>query len=200
MPAMSWRTVTPANPVFDELGTPSHVGILAEIFRLRHATHRSLHPTHSVSARGRLAAPLTARHHLDDTPCSPNSPYGLAAHEAAHVLMIGVGLERSTAIHAAEEKIAPEIYLLPRGEAELYRCRARDGATHEVRLRRHRKLNRDFPQFESPLVETGLALRGEVAGVPFLALAQRDLLAEVEAALVRDPRAIIAAPGAPIIP
>src|SRR6185437_15742021 len=76
MPAMSWRIVTPANPVFDELATPSHVGILAERFRTRFASHRSLHPTHSVAALGRRAAALTSGHHLDNTPCSLNSPYG----------------------------------------------------------------------------------------------------------------------------
>jgi hypothetical protein len=36
--------------------------------------------------------------------------------------------------------------------------------------------------------------------MPWQAVAQSDLLAEVFAALERDPRAIIAPPGAPIIP
>ena len=200
MPTMSWRIVTPQNPVFDELATPSHVGILAETFRTRYASHRSLHPTHSVAAHGRLAAHLTAGHHLDDTPCSRESPYGRATQENAHVLMLGVGLERCTAIHHAEETIAPEIYLKPPLEAELYECRSRSGETYRVRLRRHLKLNRDFPQFARPLTETGRLRRGEIAGAPFLAVSQRDLLAEVRAALARDPRAIITPPGAPIIP
>ncbi len=39
MLAMSWRTVTPANPVFDELATASHVGIMPEIFG-SHTRHR----------------------------------------------------------------------------------------------------------------------------------------------------------------
>jgi aminoglycoside 3-N-acetyltransferase len=200
MPAMSWRIVTPANPVFDELSTPSHVGVLAERFRTRYASHRSLHPTHSVAALGTLADDLTSGHHLDDTPCSPNSPYGRATREDAHVLMIGIGLERCTAIHHAEEMIAPDVYLKPPEEAELYQCRSRAGLTHQVRLRRHVKLNRDFPQFARPLAEKERLARGELAGTPFMAVAQRDLLAEVSAALRRDPRAIIAPPGAPIIP
>lgn len=200
MPTMSWRTVTPANPVFDELETPSHVGVLAETFRTRYASHRSLHPTHSVAARGRLSFALTSGHHLDDTPCSPNSPYGRATGEAAYVLLLGIGLERCTAIHHAEEMIAPDVYLKPPAEAEIYECRSREGVVHRVRLRRHIKLNRDFPQFARPLLEKGQMVRGEVAGTPFMAVSQRDLLAEVSAALVRDPRAIIAPPGAPIVP
>jgi aminoglycoside 3-N-acetyltransferase len=200
MPTMSWRIVTPAIPFFDELATPSHVGVLAETFRTGYASHRSLHPTHSVAARGRLAGYLTAGHHLNDTPCSPQSPHGRAMSEDAHLLLIGIGLERCTAIHLAEEMIAPEVYLKPPEEAEIYDCRNRSGQTHRVRLRRHLKLNRDFPQFTRPLAAAGKLCRGEISGTPFLAVSQRDLLAEVSAALERDPRAIIAPPGAPIIP
>jgi aminoglycoside 3-N-acetyltransferase len=200
MPAMSWRIVTPANPVFDELATPSHVGVLAETFRTGFASHRSLHPTHSVALCGKSAESLSSGHHLDDTPCSPNSPYGRAAAMDAHVLMIGIGLERCTAIHHAEETIAPDIYVKPAAEAELYECRDRHGTAHPVRLRRHIKLNRDFPQFAAPLAARGLSRRGAVAGTPWLAVTQRDLLDTVSAALRRDPRAIIAPPGAPIIP
>lgn len=200
MPTMTWRVVTPQSPVFDELATPSHVGVLAETFRTRYASHRSLHPTHSVAALGRLAAPLTSGHHLDDTPCSPNSPYGKATGEDAHVLLIGIGLERCTAIHHAEETIAPEVYLMPPAEAEIYRCCNRAGVVHSVRLRRHLKLNRDFPQFTAPLASKRLMTRGELAGTPWMAVAQRDLLSEVSQALRRDPRAIIAPVGAPVIP
>jgi aminoglycoside 3-N-acetyltransferase len=200
MPTMTWRVVTPASPFFDELGTPSHVGILAERFRLDYATHRSLHPTHSVAAYGRLADHLTSSHHLDDTPCALSSPYGKARKTDAHVVLLGTGLERCTAIHHAEEVIAPGVYLAPPEQAELYRCRNRGGITHEVRLRRHLRLNRDFPQFAAPLAERGRLRRGEIAGTPWLAISQRDLLDEVITALERDPRAIIAPPGAPIIP
>ena len=95
--------------------------VLAERFRLDYASHRSLHPTHSVAAYGRLAAHLTSTHHLDDTPCALTSPYGKARQEDAHVVLLGVGLERCTAIHHAEEIVAPEVYLAPPEQAELYR-------------------------------------------------------------------------------
>jgi aminoglycoside 3-N-acetyltransferase len=200
MPTMTWRIVTPQSPLFDELATPSHVGVLAETFRTRYASHRSLHPTHSVAAYGKLAGRLTDGHHLDDTPCSLNSPYGKATREDAHVLLLGIGLERCTAIHHAEEMVAPDVYLKPPAEAERYQCRSRDGLLYDVRLRRHLKLNRDFPQFTEPLFRKGRLVEGDIAGTPWLAVSQRDLLAEVTAALERDPRAIIAPPGAPVIP
>ncbi len=99
MPTMTWRTVTPEQPYWGELETPSHTGVLTEIFRTRYASGRSIHPTHSVAGLGPAAPLLLSRHHIDNTPVSANSPYGLMRDYEAYVLMIGVGLETATAIH-----------------------------------------------------------------------------------------------------
>ena len=192
MPAMSWRIVTPSHPVFDELATPSHVGIMAETFRMKYAAARSLHPTHSVAAVGPATPTLLSRHHVDDTPVSSNSPYGLMRDYDAFILLLGVGLERATAIHHAEEIIAPDIYLHPRHEAESYECRDRHGTSVTVRLRRHYRLNRDFPQFEPRLREKGQLMAGDVSETPWRLMSVRDLLREVFAALIDRPDAIIA--------
>src|SRR5947209_7277892 len=45
MPTMTWRTVTPAQPTWDEMEMPSHTGVLSEIFRTRYSSARSIHPT-----------------------------------------------------------------------------------------------------------------------------------------------------------
>ena len=79
MPTMTWRTVTVAQPNWDEVATPSHTGVLSEVFRTRYAVARSLHPTHSVAGWGDSAKRLLSRHHIDSTPVSINSPYGLHA-------------------------------------------------------------------------------------------------------------------------
>jgi aminoglycoside 3-N-acetyltransferase len=195
MPAMSWRIVTPANPVFEELTTPSHVGVMSETFRLKYASARSLHPTHSVAGIGPATATLLTRHHVDDTPVSANSPYGLMRDYEAFILLLGVGFERATAIHHAEEIIAPDLYLHPPHEAELYECRDRQGKSVTVKLRRHYRLNRDFPQFEPRLREKGRLVAGDIAGTPWMLVSVRDLLREVFATLIARPDAIIACPG-----
>ena len=165
MPTMTWRTVTPAQPYWDEIETASHTGVLTEVFRTNYATARSIHPTHSVAGAGREAARLLARHHLDENPVSTNSPYGLLRGREVFVLMIGVGLECCTAIHLAEETVAPSFYLRP--ELETYQCRDRSGVVHAVRTRRHRRLNRDFPKF-APVLERKNSLRsGEIEGCPY---------------------------------
>jgi aminoglycoside 3-N-acetyltransferase len=191
MPTMTWRTVTPDEPVWDELATASETGILTEVFRTRYAVGRSIHPTHSVAGWGPAARPLLARHHVDNTPVSANSPYGLMRDYEAYVLMIGVGLECCTAIHLPEETIAPDVYLRPTETAAVYQCRDRHGIVYAVSARRHWRLNRDFPQFALPLAAKGLMKTGEILGCPYTIVALRHLLREVFAALIDNPRATL---------
>jgi len=188
MPTMTWRTVTPDKPHWDEISTPSHTGVLTEVFRTRYATARSIHPTHSVAGWGPAARLLLSRHHLDATPVSANSPYGLMRDYNTYVLMIGVGLECCTAIHHPEEVVNADLYVRPAEQVELYECRDRRGLTHAVRLRRHPQLDRDFPQFARPLAEQCLLKTGDILGCPCTIVALCDLLRHVFAALIENPR------------
>ncbi len=191
MPTMTWRTVTPAQPNWDEMETPSHTGVLSEIFRKNYSKARSIHPTHSVAGRGRDAAMLLARHHLDIKPLSANSPYGLLRDYDSYILLLGIGLESCTAIHLPEETINPDLYLLPPETAELYQCRDRHGTVHEVRTLRHRRLPRNFPRFGPPLEARKLLARGELGECPYMLVSMRHLLREVFAELLKDARATL---------
>jgi aminoglycoside 3-N-acetyltransferase len=191
MPTMTWRTVNLDNPQWDEITTPSHTGVLTEVFRTRYAVARSIHPTHSVAGWGSAAPLLLSRHHVDSTPVSTNSPYGLMRDYDAYVLMVGVGLECCTAIHLPEEVVNVDLYVRPPDQAELYQCRDRNGIVHPVRLRRHPRLDRDFPQFSRPLAERGLLQTGEILDCPYTIVALRDLLRHVFAALIENPRATL---------
>jgi aminoglycoside 3-N-acetyltransferase len=110
MPALSYEQVTPEHPVFDLLHTPSNVGLVAETFRQRGGTLRSLHPTHSICARGPRAEELIQEHGLDATPCGDHSPLHLLPHINGQILMLGCGLEPNTSMHAVEELVEP-VYL-----------------------------------------------------------------------------------------
>jgi aminoglycoside 3-N-acetyltransferase len=188
MPTMTWRSVTPQNRDWDEIATRSETGVMTEIFRTRYASRRSIHPTHSVAAHGAAADALVARHHIDDTPVSPNSPHGIMRSYQSYVLMLGVGLETCTAIHLPEETIAPDLYLRPLDPVEVYPCRDRHGRVHDVRARRHWRLDRDFPKFGPPLQARGLMQTGTLEGCRYALVALQDLLAAVNAALTADPR------------
>jgi aminoglycoside 3-N-acetyltransferase len=191
MPTMTWRTITPTQPLWDEIHTASGTGVLTEVFRTRYALARSIHPTHSVAGWGPDAPALLSRHHVDITPVSANSPYGLLRDYESYILLLGVGLESCTAIHLAEETINPELYLLPLNPDEVYECRDRHGVVHHVRTRRHRRLDRDFPRFGPRLAAKGLLASGAVAECPYMLVSLRHLLREVFAALITNPRATL---------
>jgi aminoglycoside 3-N-acetyltransferase len=105
MPALSYLQDPPT--VHDTRSTPSCVGYLAEYFRRRPGTVRSVHPTHSVCAPGGAAAEWLGDHILDDTPCGPHSPFSKLALRGGKILMLGCGLEPNTTMHAVEEHIRP---------------------------------------------------------------------------------------------
>jgi len=195
MPAMTWRNVTPAAPDWDERQTRSHVGILTEIFRTRYAETRSIHPTHSVSALGPAARELVADHQRDDTPCSPRSPWGRLAACNAYILLLGIGFETCTALHHAEEMVAPALYLKPPAEAVSYRCVARDGAVFSVRMRHHLRLNRDFPQYDGRLERQGKLATGTLGATRWRLVSARTLIDDSLANLRARPDAHIAAIG-----
>lgn len=185
MPTMTWRTVTPENPVFDELHTPSHTGVLSEVFRTKYATARSLHPTHSAAGTGPLAKVLLSTHHLGTTPVPASSPYALIRDYPAYILMLGVGFEAVTAIHHPEEAIAPDIYVKPMEQAERYELRPRHGAPVTFMLRRHlRPRERNYPKYGPLLATQGRILAGDIGGVSWQLVRASDLLAEVFARLI----------------
>jgi aminoglycoside 3-N-acetyltransferase len=165
MPTMTWRSVKPAGPEFNELTTESHTGILTEIFRTTMAQARSLHPTHSVAGCGGNVSEILDGHHLDDTPCSINSPYGRMRRFDAWVLLLGIGLEKCTAIHHAEELVDPASYLKHPADADRYTCVDRRGKSYEVRVRGPKDPkhpDHEFPAFEPKLHTMQRGMIGDV--------------------------------------
>ena len=132
--SLSSLDVTPENPLFDIRRTPSCVGATPEHFRLRPATRRSLHPTHSVSAAGARAAELLEGHHTDGTPCGAHSPYRRLRDAGGQVLFLGCGMRPNTSMHGVEELVEPP-YLF--GETVRYRLVRADGGECEMAFRRH---------------------------------------------------------------
>lgn len=195
LPTMSWRFVKPTMPVFDELSTPSNTGALTELFRTQYATARSLHPTHSVAGRGARAEALLGSHHLDETPCSPRSPFGLLETYDAWVMMLGITMDCCTLIHNVEEVLAPDVYLKPASEREVYTCRDRRGREVTVYLRRHRFLPRDYWQFQDMLAAQGLLRVTTVDSTVCRAFRAADMVRVVKDTVTRCPDAIVARAG-----
>lgn len=197
VPTLTFDTVCARQPVFHETLTPSIVGRITEEVRGRETAVRSLHPTHSVAAIGPGASSLVEGHHRWDTPCAPGSPFGRLVEREAQVLMIGVGLESFTMLHAFEEW-AGVPWLFNRTEV-LYVI-SRSGEVHRVASRRHTDVPhyeaRDFPSLEPVLVDAGAISYGR-AGPAELRLVEavvaRDALVPL---LKREPDAVLGWRGA----
>ncbi|HHV50557.1 MAG TPA: AAC(3) family N-acetyltransferase [Clostridiales bacterium] len=134
-PALSYATVTREFPVFSLKGTPCCIGKLPEAFRKRPGVIRSLHPTHSVCAVGRLAKEITMNHGMDTTPVGPNSPFRRLYEFGGRILMLGCGLRPNTFMHGVEE-IAEVPYLLSPLPVE-YECILPDGSKIKTTHLRH---------------------------------------------------------------
>ena len=116
MPAYPMRgssdTYLASNPRFDWRRTPSQVGLLTEVFRRMPGTRRSLHPTHSVAARGAEATELTEDHEMCATPFDETSPFHRIYDGDGLVLNLGVRTVsfRHLADHLLQDSMDHDVY------------------------------------------------------------------------------------------
>lgn len=134
MPALTYEYVDHRQPVFDQARTPSCVGAISECFRTMPGVQRSLAPTHSVCGSGPWASWILGRHHLDNTPCGPRSPFRALRDLRGAILFLGCGLSPDTSVHGIEELVEPP-YLF--GGPVRYRMITGHGGRLDVTVRRH---------------------------------------------------------------
>ncbi len=113
LPAFTYETVTPEHPEFDSIRSEPCVGLLPRTFLHMPGVVRSVHPTHSVCARGENAVRLTRDHVLDETPVGPHSPLMQLATCGGKLLFIGDILHACTFLHGVEERFGTD-YVLTR--------------------------------------------------------------------------------------
>jgi len=185
MPALSYEHVTPNNPHFDVNKTPSNVGTLPEFFRLRDGTLRSVHPTHSVCAVGKLASQIIQHHIKDSTPCGINSPFHRLPEYDGQILMLGCGLEPNTSMHAIEELVEPPYLYNPPME---YHLTLADGRKTAKTYKSHnfRGWKQRYERVEQVMKESGLQ-RGRVLNAECYLLEAKTLWESALMALRNDP-------------
>ena len=103
LPALTYESVTFENPCFSIKESEPCVGILTKTFQKMDSVVRSMHPTHSVCARGDKADLLTRQHIHDNTPVGPNSPFMLLPEYNGKLLFVGDVLGSCTFMHGIEE-------------------------------------------------------------------------------------------------
>ena len=90
------------DPVFDVRTTPSRMGTISEGFRRRPGTRRSIHPTHSIAARGPGAEQVVAGHEHAETPFGEGTPFVRIIERDALQLFFGCGTGVITMYHSFE--------------------------------------------------------------------------------------------------
>ena len=156
VPTHTWAGVGKDNPVYDVRSSLPCIGALPTVAAARTDGVRSLHPTHSVTAFGRRAAEYVAGEENARTPCPSGGVWDRLYDEDATVLLIGVGLNRNTYIHAIDERLElPERLKdpIPLTIVDY------DGVRHEISFQKHGETgSENFGVFRAPLEACG-ALR-----------------------------------------
>ncbi len=107
IPALTYENVTPEQPVFDSGLTEPCIGLIPKTFFHMDGVERSINPTHSVCAKGKLAHTLTVRHAMDDTAVGPHSPFMLLPVYKGKIMFIGNILNSCTFMHGIEGIVNP---------------------------------------------------------------------------------------------
>jgi len=118
VPREVWDDVRASLPVYDPARTPTRtMGAVAELFRTLPGALRSSHPHRSIAAQGPAASRIVAHHELTN-PCGEPTPLGVLYELDAAVLLLGVGYDKCTALHLAEDRAdSPGKHLVKNGAA-----------------------------------------------------------------------------------
>jgi aminoglycoside 3-N-acetyltransferase len=178
-------------PVFDARHSPCWTGAIPEAARVRPDAIRSLHPTHSVVAIGKLARWFASGHELVRTPCGFGSPYDKLADVGGKIVLVGVTQSVNTSFHMAEE-IAGVPYVLIDEPMDIMLT---DAGGEPVEMRGTRLhlhgVRRDYDSLESQMIRLGMCHIRRVGDAEVRivdAMLQRTFLVSK---LLEDPLAVL---------
>lgn len=149
MPAFNYTRPLP-EPYFDLVTTPARTGVLTEIFRKTPGVLRSLHPTHSVCAKG-AAAEEFLKGHLNVEAVGIGSPIDKMAQADGYVLLIGVTHLANTTIHVGEAYAGVKKFHWTDGPSPIAKIKTSDGEVVERELDSSASCDTAFNALEHPL-------------------------------------------------
>lgn len=115
VPTHTWAVVNRRNPFFDVRSTVPNIGTLARVAAFRPDAVRSLHPTHSLAVFGKEAAAFVQGEERSATPAPMGGCLSRLYEMNGKILLLGVGHERNTYLHAVDERMNLPNRLLPEG-------------------------------------------------------------------------------------
>ena len=167
------------SPLFDASKTPSRMGLITEVFRRWPGVERSIHPTHSVVAKGPRAKWLVEGHERSSDPFGEGTPFHKLTGVNGKVVLLGVGIGALTHIHVAEAIMGNEfpvqVYLQ---EPKVARIVDSSGVEREINVRVHApevSKRRDIRVIEKYLVKADRLKRKRIGGISVSILDANDL-------------------------
>ena len=103
VPTHTWATVSPNHPFYDVRTAVPNIGALPCAAAKREDGFRSLHPTHSMWAKGKGAEAFVAGEENAVSPTPPGFAWARLGDVGAKILLIGVGNNKNTFIHTVDE-------------------------------------------------------------------------------------------------
>ena len=176
VPTHTWANVGSKNPVFDVRSTVPCIGALPTVAAFRRDGVRSLHPTHSVAAFGKRAAEFVAGEENATSPGTPGGVWARLYDENAKILLLGVGLNRNTYLHAVDEMIGLEGRLrdpIPLMVIDY------EGNSHALMFSKHGNTGSEFFENYRKAFETLGALRNARLGDAVVGICDARRTAEV---------------------
>lgn len=179
------------HPVFDVRNTASTMGSLTERFRTSPGVARSLHPTHSVAARGPGADELVAGHEEAETPFGEGTPFARMIERGMVQLWFGVGLRIFTLYHAFEcmrpAGFPIDVFQEKRVDARVIDVEGREKTVstlvHDPVVGGRKDETREA--IRTHLLETGVLERATLGRGEVMAARMPELMAELETLLAR---------------
>lgn len=161
VPTHTWSNVGKNQPIYDVSVTEPCIGALPNVAAFRKDGVRSLHPTHSIAAFGKRAAEFVKGEEFATSPCFEGGVWRRLYDEEAKILLIGVGLDRNTYIHAIDEMIDLPDRLSPPIQLTVI---DRDGKEYSLTYKKHGNTgSSNFENYRKPLEKSG-ALRNDYLG------------------------------------
>lgn len=115
VPTHTWFNVNRSNPFFDVRTTLPCIGTLPTVAAFRADGVRTLHPTHSLAIFGEGADEYAKGEERCQTPSPVFSCLSRLYGEGGKILLVGVGHERNTYLHAVDEAMGIENRIDPNG-------------------------------------------------------------------------------------
>jgi aminoglycoside 3-N-acetyltransferase len=161
------------------------LGVVAQTFKDRFATHFSIHTTHSMMGRGPKAEALLSGHERVGLPCGPGTPWQKYALAGGKAILIGVSHKSNTTYHCAEECI-PNSYRL--SAEPVCGTVVVDGREMQVASRLHRwGISVDIGRINEELERRGALRRGKIGKAESIVILARPFLELAMAKLRGDP-------------